>query len=128
MAEKLTAHEMLATASHLPRLPFEPRELTAIRAASPHLVAKVSARFEPAQGYCPLACDKLHMEFVVVKARQTSFIRRLFGARYVIFMGFDHGDVWEKGPEVASTRAVAYVFQRLLAADQWLDKEYGRKR
>ncbi|MBS9476546.1 hypothetical protein [Ancylobacter radicis] len=128
MAEKLTMHEMLATASHLPRLPFDPRELAAIRGASPIIGAKLSPKFEPEDGYCYLASSQLHMEFVVVKSVRK---KTLFGSlkpRYTIFMGFDNGEVWEQGPQVTTTRAVAFVFQRLQAADRWLDSEYGRKR
>lgn len=128
MAEKLTMHEMIATASHLPRLPFDARELGTIRSATPIVGTKLSPKFEPEAGYVYLASSQLHMEFVVVKSMRKKTIFGSVKPRFTIFLGFEDGEVWEQGPEVTTPRAVAYVFQRLQAADQWMDKEYGRKR
>ncbi len=128
MAEKLTMHAMIATASNLPRLPFEARELATIRAATPIVGTKLSPKFAPEAGYLYLTSSQLHMEFVVVKSMRKKTIFGAVKPRFTLFLGFEDGEVWEQGPEVTTPRAVAYVFQRLQAADQWMDKEYGRKR
>lgn len=128
MAERLTSAEMLTNARHFERLPYDASDLATIQRAVPAIVPKLSAKYEPAEGFCYLVSDKLHMAFVVVKSFRK---RSLFGTvkpNYTVMMGFDHGDVWEQGPTVPSARAVAFVLKRMEMTDSWLDSEYGRKR
>ncbi len=128
MAERLTPAEMLSTARHLERLPYEPDELNIIQHVLPVIVPKLSAKYEPHEGFCYLVSDKFHMDFVVVKSFRKRSIFGKVKASYTIMMGFDHGAFWEQGPVVPSARAVAFVFKRMAIADQWMEREYGRKR
>jgi len=128
MAERLTPVEMLSTALHLERLPYEAADLTTIQRAVPAIVPKLSAKYEPAEGFCYLVSDRFHMDFVVVKSFRKRSIFGAVKANYTIMMGFGHGDVWERGPTVPSPRAVAFVFKRMEIADRWMDREYGRKK
>lgn len=127
MATRMTPSEMLATARHLKRLPFTEADLAVIRSGTPAVAPKLSAKYEPSEGFYYLAAPSLHMEFVVVKEVQLR-LPFLTLPRYVILMGFEHGETWEIGPTVKRLRAVPYIFQRMAAADNWLDSEYGRKK
>lgn len=127
MATRMTPNEMLATARHLKRLPFTEAELATIRSGTPAVAPKLSAKYEPSEGLYYLVAPSLHMEFVVVKSVR---LRLPFFTlpRYTLMMGFEHGEIWEKGPEVNRLRAVPFIFRRMAAADNWLDSEYGRKK
>ncbi|MCJ8141556.1 hypothetical protein MKI84_01340 [Ancylobacter sp. A5.8] len=128
MAERLTLPEMRATAAHMNRLPYTDADIAAITRATPAVASKLSPKYDPSEGMLYLVSNQLHMEFVVVKSLRK---RTLFGARrpnYTVMMGFEHGEVWEQGPTVATARAVAYMFTRMVQADQWMDEEYGRKK
>lgn len=127
MATRMTPSEMLATARHLKRLPFTEAELAIIRQGTPAVAPKLSAKYEPSQGLYYLTAPSLHMEFVVVKSVRLR-LPFLTLPRYTLMMGFEHGEIWEKGPEVNRLRAVPYIFQRMTLTDNWLDGEYGRKR
>ena len=128
MAVRLTPAEMLSTARHFERLPYDASDLPVIQRAVPAIVPKLSAKYEPSEGFCYLVSDRFHMDFVVVKSFRKRSIFGTVKANYTIMMGFDHGDVWEQGPTVPSTRAVAFVFKRMEIADRWMEREYGRKR
>lgn len=127
MAKRMTLNEMQASVRHLQRLPFTEPELATIRRATPAVAPKLSPKFEPEDGCCYLAAPQLHMEFVVVKSVRRRFPFGIVLPRYTIFMGFEHGEIWEQGPSVNRLKAVAYVFQRMALTDNWLDGEYGRK-
>lgn len=128
MAIRLSTNEMLTTLGDKPRLPFTEAEIAAIRLATPAVAQKLAARFEPPDGLLYLTSNSLHMDFVVAKTLRQKTIFGLSKPRFTIWMGFEHGDVWEEGPAVNNIRGVAYVFQRMQTADHWLDGEYGRKR
>lgn len=125
MGERVSLNGMLIRVRDLRRRPFTEAELNALESATPAIAPKLSAKFDAADGCCYLAAPALHMEFVVVKSAG-----RLFGLlpRYTVWMGFEHGELWEQGPVVNRLRAVTYTFQRMAVADQWLDAEYGRKK
>lgn len=128
MAVRLSTHELHNTLRDRPRLPFSEAELAAIRLATPAIAQKLVPRFEPADGLLYLVADSLHMDFVLSKTLRH---KTIFGAakpRFTVWMGFEHGEFWEEGPSVNNIRGAAYVFQRMQAADNWLDSEYGRKR
>jgi len=128
MAVRLSTHELLATLRDRPRLPFSDAELGTIRLATPAVAPTLAARFEPPDGLVYLVADSLHMHFVVAKTMRH---RTIFGAtkpRFTVWMGFENGELWEEGPAVNNIRGVAYIFQRMQAADKWMDGEYGRKR
>lgn len=127
MAPRVSLREMQAEVARLQRLPFTAEELGVIRQATPTVAPKLSAKFEPEDGFCYLAAPKLHMEFAVVKSVRLRLPFGIVLPRYTIYMGFEHGEIWEKGPTVNRLRAVAFVFQRLALTDRWLDEEYGRK-
>lgn len=127
MATRMSPREMLATARDLKRLPFAEADLAVIRQATPAVAPKLSAKYEPSEGLYYLAAPTLHMEFVVVKSVRLSLPFGLTLPRYTIFMGFEHGEIWERGPVVNRLSAVAFIFKRMLLADSWLDGEYGRK-
>ncbi|MCK0209908.1 hypothetical protein MWN33_17900 [Starkeya koreensis] len=127
MAARVSLNQMQAEVGRLSRLPFTAAELAAIRQATPAVAPKLSAKFEPENGFCYMVASQLHMEFVVVKSARLRLPFGLSLPRYTIYMGFEHGEIWEKGPRVNRLRAVTYVFQRLVATDSWLDTEYGRK-
>lgn len=125
MAVRTSLNEMQASIRRLQRLPYTEAELAVIQKATPAVAPKLSAKFEPTDGFCYLVARALHMEFVVVKSARWRFLRL---PRYTIMMGFEHGEIWEKGPVVNRIKAVAYVLQRMALTDRWLDGEYGRKR
>lgn len=127
MAPRVSLREMQAEVAGLRRLPFTAAELATLRQATPSVAPKLSPKFEPENGFCYMAAPQLHMEFVVVKSARLHLPFGLSLPRYTIYMGFEHGEIWERGPRVNRLRAVAYVFQRLAHTDQWLDQEYGRK-
>ena len=126
MAVRTSLNEMQASVRRLQRLPYTEAELAVIQKATPAVAPKLSAKFEPSEGYCYLAAPALHMEFVVVKSVRWRFLG-LTLPRYTLMMGFEHGEIWEQGPVVNRVKAVAYVFQRMALTDRWLDGEYGRK-
>lgn len=127
MATRMTPKEMLATARDLKRLPFTEADLALIRSGTPAVAPKLSAKYETSEGLYYLAAPTLHMEFVVVKSERMR-LPFLTLPRYTIMMGFEHGDVWEKGPVVNRLRAVPFIFKRMSQADNWLDDEFGRKK
>jgi len=128
MAVRLSTHELHNTLRERPRLPFTEAELAAIRMATPIIAQKLVARFEPADGLLYLVADSLHMEFVLAKTVRHKTIFGVTKPRFTVWMGFEHGELWEEGPSVNNIRGAAYVFQRMQAADRWLDSEYGNKR
>lgn len=126
--ERMTTYRMQVEIRNMDRLALTPAELAEIQSCAPAVAPRLSASYEPRDGYCYLVAHDLHMHFVVVKSAR----RRLpFGFTfplYTLMMGFEHGELWEKGPEVKKLRAIPFIFKRMLATDDWLDSEYGRKR
>lgn len=127
MNARITKGAMMAQVHALDRLPFSKSEIGVIGRGSAAIVHRPSVTYRIEDGLCHMVANTLHMEFLVVKARRRSRLFPSLRPRYIVMMGFDHGEAWEEGPVVRSPHAVAFVFKSMDKVDRWMDQEYGRK-